>query len=218
MLFTALWLAFFAAPFWATTPPEQWTESQLASMFEASSPWVQGRRPPLSQPEQQIEDLEQRASGPKLSTERVAHLYISSAEPMWLAEQEMHRRHPPPENGEYDDSAWDEYADFMEANRNDYIVISVYVPFPQYFEREKERRRMEAKSVLVVGKTKHKMVGHFPPTLQDKYLRLVFPRAVQPGDGNKEFFFDLYIPGVRKPFRGLMFNTSRMQYKGRPEW
>jgi len=183
-----LLLAFFAAPFWETSPPGDWSDEQLHRLL-GSSPWSR--------------------------SEKGARIYLASAEPLWLAERELWRRHPP-DGGEYDDGSVEEYVEFMEDNRHDYIVVAVYVPLPQYLEPEKETKRMENRSVLVVGKKKHKMVGHFPPTAADHYLRLVFPPAVKAAD--ETFFFDLYVPGVPLPYRRLIFDVARMTYKGKPEW
>ena len=108
-----------------------------------------------------------------------------------------------------------EHHDFLDSNRGRYIMLAVYVKLPQYTQDRKEIKRMEKDSVLVVGEEEYKMVGHFPPSPGDPYLRLVFPRRVTEKD--KMLLFDVYLPGVPKPYRKIRYGVKNLYYKGRLE-
>jgi hypothetical protein len=73
---------------------------------------------------------------------------------------------------------------------------------------------MEKESVLRIGRRKYRMTGHFPPAPTDPYLRLVFPREVDPQD--KSLRFELYLPGVPSPYRWAEFRLREMRYRGEP--
>ena len=73
---------------------------------------------------------------------------------------------------------------------------------------------MEEESVMKVGRKRYQMVGHFPPTPSDPYLRLVYPRAVGPGD--KTVTFELYLPG-NGPYHDAEFRVRDMLHKGKLE-
>ncbi|MCD6359938.1 MAG: hypothetical protein J7M38_03675 [Armatimonadetes bacterium] len=182
-------LALFAAPFWETTGPREWSDAELQQLLH-NSPWA------------------------RTDEKGYAQMYLASARPMREAEAELRRRNPPTGAAAEDPTA-DEYAEFMRDNPGAYIVLAVQVRRPLFLEDPREIRSMENKCVLEVGKRKYKMVGHFPPTAADPYLRLVFPRVVKPSD--KMFFFELYVPGVPKPFRRLVFGVKDLYYRGKLE-
>jgi hypothetical protein len=177
-------IALFAPPFWESIPAEEWTDEQLEEILQ-STPWV----------------LEEDG----------ARFFLASARPIWQAELERRRRHPDPEVV-YEDDTMTEYFEFLEANHERYFVLAVHVPLPQYQEAEKRKRKMENKSVLVVNGKEYKMVGHFPPTPDDPYLRMIFPRVVSADDD--AIAFELYVPGVPMPFRRLTFFPKSLTYKG----
>jgi hypothetical protein len=66
-----------------------------------------------------------------------------------------------------------------------------------------------------VGRKKYKMTGHFPPTQNDVYLRMAFPRQVLESD--KSVVFELYVPGLTPPFRTVEFRVKDMIVKGKLE-
>ncbi len=187
MLTRLLLLAFLAAPFWEATAPADWTDQQLYELLHRS-PWAR------------------HAEG--------TTVYLATARPMREAEQELRRRNASPP-GETEDPMADDYSAFLQDYPGQYIVVAAQLQRPEFLERPEELRRMEENSFLVVRKERHGLVGHFPPTPGDPYLRLVFPRAVRRTD--RLFYFDLYLPGVRKPFRRLVFDVGELSYRGRLE-
>jgi hypothetical protein len=73
---------------------------------------------------------------------------------------------------------------------------------------------MQDESIMKVGRKKYQMVGHFPPTPSDKFLRLVYPRVVTAAD--KSVIFELYLPG-NGPYHEAEFRVRDMLYKGKLE-
>lgn len=197
LLLGLLWMAQAAAPFWEAVPPKDWTDEQVKQLF-FSSPWA--RREETT--------VETGDSSTKLPFKAV-HFFLATAKPMQLAEQEMRNRDPNRE-----DPLLEEYLDFLKDNPGRYIILAVFVAVPQYLT-EKRTHEMEDKCFLRVGKRKYRMVGHFPPTQWDPYLRLVFPRDIQPDD--QTLSFDLYLPGVPAPFRSVDFPIKSLIYNGQPE-
>jgi hypothetical protein len=189
VLFLGLFFALMALPFWESSSPEEWTDEQIAILLR-ESPWV--------------------------SPQEGAHIYLASAKPIREAELERWRRRRDAAEGTTEFAESDEYIDFLLENGGDYTVLAVHIPFPRYLLGEKDTKAMEKKCVLMIGKTKHSLVGHFPPMPWDPYLRLVFPKVVPPDI--KEFSFMLYVPGVPKPYREVIFKPSELTYRGNPEW
>jgi hypothetical protein len=74
---------------------------------------------------------------------------------------------------------------------------------------------MEEESVMLVGKESYTILGHFPPTPSDPVLRLIFPRAVKPGD--KTVRFRLYLGGLKFPEREVEFRVKDLTYQGKLE-
>ena len=196
LLLALLWMA-EVAPFWEALPPRDWTDDQVKQLL-FSSPWAR----------QEGTTVWMGDSPGRLPFEAV-HFFLASAAPMQLAEQEMRNRNPGRE-----DPLLEEYVDFLEDNPGRYIVLAVRVAKPQYLT-EKRTHEMEDKCLLRVGKRKYRMVGHFPPTQWDPYLRLVFPREIRPDD--TALSFDLYLPGVPAPFRSVDFPIRTLIYNGKPE-
>jgi hypothetical protein len=180
------------APFWETTPPEKWTVAQLTTLL-TDSPWAQ------------IAGLDTRTSNtPGLQ------VYIASAEP--IREAEERRR----ANGtKQDDPSWDEYRDYLRDNLGKYIIVAVFAPNAQAFADGGEVRQMEKDTVLHIGKRKYALVGNFPPSATDPYVRFVFPKDIRPGD--KRLTIDMYVPGVPSPWRMVQFDLKEMVFHGRQE-
>ena len=70
------------------------------------------------------------------------------------------------------------------------------------------------------GRVKVKMSSYFPPTTNDPYLRLAFPReiVVQAAQPEKFLDFDLYLPGIAGPFRTVEFVTHDLEIDGKADY
>jgi hypothetical protein len=191
------WLALvlmFAAAFWESKPPADWTEDELIQMF-TSSPWAQ----PLTGP----------ANAPPVSA------YLATAAPMEQAERERDRRYKRKRPNAPPDVLVEEYRAWLEENRATQIVLAIPIQDPKAFADSQDTRRMEEEGVMRVGRKKIKMTGHFPPSASDPFLRLAFPREVTASD--KTITFELYLPGVPIPFRTVEFRIKDMLVKGKLE-
>jgi len=133
-------------------------------------------------------------------------LFLASARPLREAEREMARRTK---------TADPEFADFMEQDQGKHIVLAIACRNLNALADAAEAKRMEEESILKVGKKKHKITGHFPPTPSDPYLRLIFPREIGPND--KSLVFELYIPGASLTYRMVEFRLKELGYRGAPE-
>jgi hypothetical protein len=196
MVWVALLLV-FAAPFWETKAPADWTDNEVAVLL-TDSPWAQTTG----------------AAGSKAA--RPVQIYFATAAPMQQAERERDRRfkrkRPGPPQGV---EMAEEYQVWLEENRATQIVIAVAVGNNPAFSNAEETHRMEEESVMRAGRKKFKTTGYFPPSAGDPYLRLAFPRQVSAAD--KTIAFDLYLPGVELPFRSAEFPTKDMTLNGKPE-
>jgi hypothetical protein len=182
----ALWLALVAAPFWETKPPEQWSEEQLLRLL-TDSPWSQG-----------VE-----------KTGKVA--FLATAQPMRDAERELARRR----KGQGAGAGDSEYAEFLSQDSGKSIVLAVAYPDQRPLADAAEARKMEEESILRIGRKKHHMTGHFPPTPSDPYLRMVFPREVGPNE--KSLVFELYLPGTGSGYGMAEFRLKELVYRGKAE-
>jgi len=136
-------------------------------------------------------------------------VYFATAAPIEEAEGELRLRtksalrEPDPD-----------YLTYLSENRDRHFVLAI-----QYdnvaLEKAEESRKLEAESVMVIGRKTYKMVGHFPPTPSDPVLRLVFSREVQPTD--KKVVFRIYVPGVAFPEREAEFQVKELLYHGKLE-
>lgn len=190
-------LLFLAAPFWETKAPAEWTEDELQRLL-TNSPWAQMAEAPA------------KSNGPGVQ------VYLATAAPINQAERErdrraLRKRPVPPEP----DPLAEEYRVWLEDNRKSQIVLAVNVWNTNAYSKSREMARMENECVMRAGRRKFKMSGHFPPSPGDPYLRLAFPRQVEPGD--KTISFDLYLPGIPLPFRTVEFNVKDMMLKGKLE-
>jgi hypothetical protein len=176
---------FFAQPFWEAKPPEKWSNQEIA-MLRSNSPWAQ-------------------IIGP----EPGVLVYFATAAPIEEAEGELRLRtknalrEPDPD-----------YLTYLSENREKHFVLAI--PYDKgVLEKAEESRKMEAESVMVIGRKTYKIIGHFPPTPSDPVLRLVFPREVQPAD--KKVVFRLYLPGMTFPEREAEFEVKELLYHGKLE-
>lgn len=193
MIWAAL-LVLFAAPFWQSKAPEHWSDEELGALL-TDSPWAQ------------------LAVAPGSSVAVPVQVYLATAAPEEKAERERERRetkgHP------VDDPLVADYRGWVEENHAKQIVLAVGVTKTDVLADEQEIQRMENECVMRVGKRKFKMTGHFPPSPEDRLLRLAFPREVQPND--KSVVFELYLPGVPIPYREVEFKVKDMLVNGKLE-
>jgi len=189
-------LFLLAAPFWESKAPADWTEEELQSLL-TDSPWAetiaapaQGDAPPLL-------------------------VYLATAAPMEAAERERDRRYKRKRPNEPVDPLAEEYRAWLAENRTTAIVLTINIGRVHGLDIEPDAGRMEQECVMHVGRKKLKMIGHFPPSTGDPYLRLAFPREVSPTD--KSVTFELYLPGVAMPYRTVEFKVKDMMLKGKLE-
>jgi hypothetical protein len=180
-------------PFWESKPAHDWTDLEISTMLH-DSPWA---RPAVAQG---------IVSNPGIQT------YLSSALPIQEAEAEVRRRRQI-RNRPTGPVETDEYLEFLKLQKGDSIVLTVNFPDPIQLSNAAEATRMEEECFLKIGRKKYKMTGHFPPTPDDPYLRLVFPRVIGPKD--KILEFDLYLPGAPDPYRVAEYVIKELIYKGK---
>jgi hypothetical protein len=156
------------------------------------------------------------ATGGKDSHGTPVQVYIATAGPMQEAEKERMRRYVRKGNAPIVETPMEtEYRLWLEDNRAAQIVLAARIPRTKDFDDAAQTKRMEEESFMRVGRKKYKMTGHFPPTANDVYLRMAFPRQVSEGD--KSVSFDLYLPGVTPPYRSVEFRVRDMIVKGKLE-
>jgi hypothetical protein len=195
-VFIAL-LCVLAGPFWSDKPPSEWTDEEIGQLL-TNSPWAQS--------------VQGAAQIPAVD------IYLATAGPVRQAEEESRLRAqknvtPGPEPAA--DPAADEYSQWMDENRATQIILAIRVNDPGAYENDKELDRFEKESVMRVGRKKVLMTGYFPPTAADPFLRIAFPRDV--GLADRQVRFELYIPGILGPFRGIEFRLDRMMVNGKLE-
>jgi len=182
-------------PFWESKAPHDWTDLEITGLLN-DSPWA---RAALSQGS---------VRQPGIQT------YLSSALPMQEAEAEVRRRRQI-RNRPTGPAETDDYLEFLKQHQGESIVLTVFFPYPMQLADAKEVKRMEEDCFMKIGRKKYKMTGHFPPTPDDPYLRLVFPRQLGPKDKSVEF--DLYLPGAPDPYRIAEYVIKELMYKGKLE-
>ena len=180
---------FLAQPFWETKPPEAWTDAEIQAI-RTDSPWAQ-----------------------RTDEAPVVVVFLATAAPIEHAEAELRLRlkknpHPMPEPDP-------DYVEYLTSHRDDSFVLAITYPTLAGLGNARESRRMEEESVMLIGKDSYGIVGHFPPTPSDPVLRLIFPRAVKPGD--KTVLFRLYLGGLKFPEREVEFRVKDLTYQGRLE-
>lgn len=175
----------FAQPFWEAKPPEKWSNQEIA-MLRSNSPWAQ-------------------VIGPDPGV----LVYFATAAPIEEAEGELRLRtknalrEPDPD-----------YLTYLSENRDQHFVLAILYD-KVVLEKAEESKKMEAESVMVIGRKTYKIIGHFPPTPSDPVLRLVFSREVHSAD--KKVVFRLYLPGVTFPEREAEFEVKELLYHGKLE-
>lgn len=195
----AVMMMLAAQPFWETTPVGKWTDIELSDMLRRS-PWasVATDVAPGSVP---------------------LRVYLATARPVREAEAERRRRAV--EKGRLtaeDAAAGDEYREYLAAKAGSVIVLAVEYGDGRPFLDGVEIKRMEEECRMIVGKRKYKLIGHFPPTARDPFVRLVFPREITGEDlaKSRELRFDLYLP-IAGAFREARFEIGLLKFNGVPE-
>lgn len=197
-LFLLSW--FLAVPYWETVPAGSWTEQQLIDLL-TESPWAQ------SAPDTRRGNT---LPGPPVV------IYLSSAAPMRQAEEEIIRRRFKQKPDVYAaiHEAREEYLAYINENAGKVIVVAITLDANALADAS-ETKRMEAESILRIGKRKWKATGHFPPTPADPVLRLIFPREVP--EGAKEISVEVYLPSLPSPYRNAQFRLKDLMLRGQPE-
>ena len=196
-----LWISWLlVVPFWESAPAAAWTEQQLINLLN-DSPWAQtvaDDRPGTRQP------------GPPVL------IYLSSATPIRQAEEELIRRRYKQDRDLIAaiNDAREEYKAYLTEHTGKVIVVAVPLRADALADVG-ETKRMEAESLLRVGKRKIKATGHFPPTPADPTLRLIFPREVP--ENTKEITVEVYLPSVPGPYRSAQFRVKDLIYRGVPD-
>jgi hypothetical protein len=175
-------LALWTPPFWESKAPTDWTEAQIEQLMH-DSPWAL-----MADPAPAVQ------------------VYLATAQPMRMAEDELARRRNKPLN--------DEYLEYLRQEGANKLVVAILFKNLTALQDGAEAQHMEEESIMKVGRKKFKMVGHFPPVPSDPFLRLVFPRAVT--ESNKSITFELYLPGYG-PYHEAEFRVKDMSYKGKLE-
>ena len=182
-------IALFAAPYWETRDVAEWSTAELEQIL-VDSPWA-------------------RNAG--------TQIYLASARPVMEAETRLAiEALPARPNAESPNLRETDYRDYLRANPGKHIILAIRMPPLEDLVDTSERRKMEQECVMKVGRKTIQIVGHFPPTRSDPYLRLLFPRVVDPV--NNTISFELYIPSVKKPYRTVAFFLKEMKYKGSLEY
>ena len=191
-----LWLA--VAPFWQEKPVAEWNDIQLAE-FLNDSPWAHAAASAGT------------VQGPPVQT------YLASGH---LAEQaitERNRRAALRRKQTTEDALAEEYRAWFEDNRGSQVIVAIRVGTPTGFSEESEIRHMQENSAMRSGKTKVKMSSYFPPTANDPYVRMAFPREIV-APGEKFLNFDLYLPGIAGPFRTVEFVVQDLVVDGKADY
>jgi hypothetical protein len=186
---TALLALFFflAQPFWDSKPPERWTDREIDEILH-KSPWAR-----TLEPDPQVE------------------IFLATAQPVEDAEAQARLRAKNPLS-----DADPDYSAYVSENRDQMFVLAIrYTTLPAA-GKASEERKMEEECVMMIGKKRYKITGHFPPTPTDPVLRLVFPRVFRAGD--KRVVFRLYIPYIDFPEREIEFYDKDLLYHGKLEY
>jgi hypothetical protein len=195
-----LTLLLLAAPYWETKSPAEWTDVEVSQLL-SNSPWAQAMKVSVSAKENLP----------------AVQVYLATAHPLQLAEQERDRRaklrSSKGKDNSYDAFA-EEYRAWLEDYSKDHIILAIRVGNAKAYSESKELSALK-NSAMKIGRRKIPLTSYFPPSARDPYLRVAFPRIVQLSD--KKVQFELYIPGIAGPFRGAEFDLDQMVVGGKLE-
>jgi hypothetical protein len=187
-----------AAPFWQETPVAQWNDIQLAE-FLNDSPWAH------------TATGSGKVQGPPVQT------YLASGHLAEQAVTERNRRAALRRKQTTEDALAEEYRAWFEDNRATNVIIAIRVGTPPGFSDEGEIRHMQENSAMRSGRVRVKMSSYFPPTANDPYVRMAFPREIV-APTEKFLDFDLYLPGIAGPFRTVQFVMQDLVAGGKADY
>jgi hypothetical protein len=186
-LFAGLVCGAATPPFWETKDPSEWTVAEARRLL-VESPWAQ---PAVTGPR-----------GEAVLT------YIATADPIIAAEDCVRAAL----KGADADPSWEEYREYLRGGTGKYIIIAVGVPKPEAFAEAAETKTMLKETKLRIGKRPVALVGHFPPSSTDPYVRFVFERDFRPGDDAIQF--QVSVPGTSKLYYAE-FRLKELTYRGK---
>jgi hypothetical protein len=111
----------------------------------------------------------------------------------------------------------EEYRVWLEDNRAGQVILAVRAGTPPAFSEEGEIRKMRESCAMRSGRVRVKMSSYFPPSMNDPYVRMAFPRNAVV-ESEKYLDFELYLPGVPGPFRAVEFVLHDLAVEGRLEY
>jgi hypothetical protein len=187
-----------AAPFWQEKGLAEWSDIQIAQ-FLNDSPWAH----PVKTAAGKVVGLPVQA-------------YLASSNLAEQAEKERTRRAALRHKTE-DTPLAEEYRLWFEDNRKEQVILAVRVGNNTAFSEESEVRRMQDDTLMHSGNNKVKMSSYFPPSSTDPFVHFAFPRsAIQPQE--KFLDFEVYLPGIASPFRGVAFTVADLLVDGKPDY
>ena len=197
-----LLLLLLATPFWQEKAPAEWTDLRIAQ-FLNDSPWAHA------------------AKGNTKVTGAPVQTYLASSAFVERVEKERNRRAALRRKQE-EGALTEEYRFWFEDNRKEQVILAVRVSTPTVgtplaFSNESEVRRMQEDSTMHSGSLSVKMSGYFPPSANDPYLHMAFPRSIiQPLE--KYLSFQLYLPGIAGPYRTVDYLPSELIVDGKADY
>jgi hypothetical protein len=191
-------LLLVAAPFWQEQPVAQWNDIQLAQ-FVNDSPWAHAATG------------SGKVQGPAVQT------YLATGHLVEQAVAERARRAALRRKSTEEDALAEEYRAWFEDNRASQVILAIRVGNPPGFSEEAEIRKMQENSAMRSGKGKVKMSSYFPPTANDPYVHMAFPREMV-SEGEKFLDFELYLPGISGPFRTVEFVIQDLKVDGKEDY
>jgi hypothetical protein len=149
---------------------------------------------------------------PWAQTEGVT-VYFGTAAPVLAAERERLRRRGEA-NAEFDHDT--DYDEFLRERGSEVIVVTVRAQDQTGLRVNAETAKIESDCQLRSGKKLVRLLALFPPTPGDPFLRLVFPRELDPKADKVQL--ELYIPAMDgKAWRTFEFRVKAMQVAGKLE-
>jgi hypothetical protein len=193
-----LLLLLAATPFWQEKPPAEWNDLQIAQ-FLNDSPWAHA------------------AKGNGKVTGAPVQAYLAGSQFVERVVKERNRRAALRRKETAEGALAEEYRFWFEDNRKEQVILAVRVGTPIAFSDEREVRRMQEDSTMHSGNVSVKMSGYFPPSANDPYVHIAFPRNIIQA-AEKLLSFELYLPGIASPYRSVDFLPSEMMTDGKPDY
>jgi hypothetical protein len=176
--------------FWQR-PPQEWSEEQLESLVR-DSPWARA-----------AEGSHRTGLGAN-----PVNTFLASAKPIRLAEEELIRRRiKRPEVARAIRSSRAEFNEYLDKHAGKVIALAVACE-PNALADGQDARKLEEDTYMKAGRKKIKLMGHFPPTPNDPFLRMLFPRDIDAKAKTIEFEF--YLPGGASPYRLATYRVAEL--------